>query len=68
MHHFANLTAFYNQCGLYALLNRDEVMVDGAYRQQGRDGGMSRINGTVAQNDIVYPVGYGLLGLLAQIT
>ena len=43
-------------------------MVDGAYRQQGRDGGMSRINGTVAQNDIVYPVGYGLLGLLAQIT
>ena len=34
VHHLANLAAFYNQCGLHAFLNGDEVMMDSANRQQ----------------------------------
>ena len=67
VHHLANLAAFYNQCGLHAFLNGDEVMMDSANRQQRRDGGMGVVHKTVAQNDIVHSVRNGLLGLFAQV-
>ena len=67
MHHFANLTALYNQRRLHALLHADEVMMHRTHSQQAWNGGTLFVNVSVRQDDVVHSLVHACLSLLAEV-
>ena len=66
MHHLANLTALYDKCGLDALANGNQVMMNGAHCEQRRNCCVLLIDFAVAEDDVVVAVVNAAFSLLAE--
>ena len=66
MHHFAHFPRLHHQCGLYAFLHGDQVVVHGADGKKRWDGSMGFVYILIAQDDVVHAVSHRLFRLLAK--
>ena len=66
VHHLAYLARLDDKGCLYALSHGDEVMVDGAHRQQRWDGDMRGVDVAVGEDDVVVALVDTLLGVVAK--
>ena len=67
MHSLADLAALDDQGRLDTFPDPYEMLVDGAYRKQGRNDGMILIDAPVAQHYVVDTLVHGRLGLAAEL-
>ena len=67
VHHLAYFAALHDECGLHALLHRNQMMMHGAHGKQRGDGGVGGVDAAVGKNDIVHAILHRLRRLLAKV-